>query len=125
MNTVELLPAIRDLYSRHPECRHLQAWELQHVLWSLHCTEDLEDKGDCRRGGRRTPGLARVEDSMTDRRDEERERTRRERDVREGDERRREHVERRFDDLKESWRRNHPSEPEEGGKGRPRKGRPR
>jgi hypothetical protein len=61
------------------------------------------------------------EGSMTDRRDDERERTRREQ---EGDERRREHVERRFDDLKESWRRNHPSEPGEGGKGRPRKGRP-
>jgi len=125
MNTIELLPAIRDLYSRHPEYRHLQAWELQHVLWSLHYTEGLEDKGDCRRGGRRTPELARVEGSMTDRRDDQRERTRREREVREGDERRREHVERRFDDLKESWRRNHPSEPEEGGTGRPRKGRPR
>jgi hypothetical protein len=55
---------------------------------------------------------------MTDRRDNERERTRREQ---EGDERRREHVERRFDDLKEAWRRNHPSEPEEG-PGRPKKG---
>jgi hypothetical protein len=61
---------------------------------------------------------------MTDHRDDERERTRREREAREGDERRREHVERRFDDLKEAWRRHHPSEPEEGGKGRPRKGRP-
>jgi hypothetical protein len=46
MNTVELLPAIRELYSRHPEYRHLQAWELQHVLWSLHYTEDLEDEGE-------------------------------------------------------------------------------
>jgi hypothetical protein len=61
---------------------------------------------------------------MTDHRDDERERTRREREAREGDERRREHVERKFDDLKEAWRRHHPSEPEEGGKGRPRKGRP-
>ena len=66
-----------------------------------------------------------MEGSMTDRRDEERERTRREREAREGDERRREHVERRFDDLKEAWRRNHPSEAEEGGKGWPRKGRSR
>jgi hypothetical protein len=57
---------------------------------------------------------------MTDRRDEERESTRREQ---EGDERRREHVERRFDDLKEAWRRHHPSEHDEGGKDRLRRGR--
>ena len=63
---------------------------------------------------------------MTDRRDEEREITRREREreAREGDERRREHVERRFDDLKEAWRRHHPSEQEEG-KDRPKRGRGR
>lgn len=56
---------------------------------------------------------------MSDRRDE-RERTRREQ---EGDERRREHVERRLDDLKESWRRNHPREEEDTGGNRPRRGR--
>ncbi len=60
---------------------------------------------------------------MTDRRDEEREITRREREAREGDERRREHVERRFDDLKESWRRNHPREEEDSGRDQPRRGR--
>jgi hypothetical protein len=60
------------------------------------------------------------EGSMSDRRDEERERTRREQ---EGDERRREHVERRFDDLKESWRRNHPREEEDTDRDRPRRGR--
>jgi hypothetical protein len=32
VNAVELLPAIRDIYSRHPEFRCLAAWELQHVL---------------------------------------------------------------------------------------------
>ncbi|MBA3426742.1 MAG: hypothetical protein H0U04_19880 [Rubrobacter sp.] len=58
--------------------------------------------------------------SMTDRRnerDDERERIE--------DERRREDEERdrRSDQLKESWRRNHPSEEEEG-KGRPNRGRP-
>ena len=57
---------------------------------------------------------------MTDRRDEERERKRREQD---GDVQRQEDSERRFDELREAWRRNHPSE-EEGGKGRPKKGRP-
>jgi hypothetical protein len=32
--------------------------------------------------------------------------------------------ERRFDELREAWRRHHPSEPEEGGEDRPKKGRP-
>ena len=59
---------------------------------------------------------------MTDRRDdEERERTRREQ---EDDVRRQEDSERRFDELQEAWRRNHPSKPEEGGGDRPKKGRP-
>jgi hypothetical protein len=48
------------------------------------------------------------EGSMTDRRDDERERPDRE------EKRRREERERRSDDLKEAWRRHHPSEPEEG-----------
>jgi hypothetical protein len=43
---------------------------------------------------------------------------------READERRQEESERRSDDLKEAWRRRHPSEREEGGQGRPKKGRP-
>jgi hypothetical protein len=61
---------------------------------------------------------------MTDRRDEERENTRRgTRREQANDERRREDVERRFDDLKEAWRRHHPSEHEEGGKDWPRRGR--
>jgi hypothetical protein len=45
------------------------------------------------------------------RRDQERDRRLREE---EEDESRREEVEKRFDDLKEAWRRHHPSEPEEG-----------
>jgi hypothetical protein len=44
MSAWELLPAIRDLYSRHPEYRRLQSWELQHVLWSLNYTNDLADE---------------------------------------------------------------------------------
>ena len=60
---------------------------------------------------------------MTDgsRRDEERERP--ERPSRE-EEKRREDKEKRSDELQEAWRRNHPSEEEEGGKGPPGRGRP-
>lgn len=60
-----------------------------------------------------------MEGSMTDRSKErdERERTEKDRERRREDEER----ERRSDDLRESWRRNHPSEEEEG-KGRPDKG---
>jgi hypothetical protein len=60
-----------------------------------------------------------MEGSMTDRNNErdERERTEKDRERRrEGEER-----ERRSDDLRESWRRNHPSEEEEK---RPKRGRP-
>lgn len=60
---------------------------------------------------------------MTDRRndhDDER-RDRRPKDE-EADKRLREERNRRSDDLKESWRRNHPSEQEAGGMGRPGKG---
>jgi hypothetical protein len=59
---------------------------------------------------------------MTDRRDDERESTRRR--EHEDDVRRQEDRERRFDELREAWRRNHPSEPEEVVKDRPKKGRP-
>jgi hypothetical protein len=52
---------------------------------------------------------------MTDRRDDERERP-----LREEEPKRREDKERRSDELKESWRRNHPSEKEDGGKDRPK-----
>jgi hypothetical protein len=61
---------------------------------------------------------------MTDRRsrDDEREMPSREEETQ-----RLEDKERRSDELQEAWRRNHPSEKEEGGKGRPgrsRRGRP-
>ena len=55
---------------------------------------------------------------MTNSRDEERERA-----SREEDEKRQEDKERRSSELKESWRRNHPSEKEDEGKGRPWRGR--
>jgi len=41
-----LLPAIRDLYSRLPEMYHLQAWELQWVLYALNYTDELEHEAD-------------------------------------------------------------------------------
>jgi hypothetical protein len=46
MSAWELLPAIRVLYSRHPEYRCLEPWELAQVLWSLRYSEDLEDEGE-------------------------------------------------------------------------------
>ena len=46
MNSVQLLPAIRDLYSKHPEYRHHEAWELAHVLFSLGYTDELLDEGE-------------------------------------------------------------------------------
>jgi hypothetical protein len=61
---------------------------------------------------------------MTDRRSREDER---EKPSREEETQRLEDKERRSDELQEAWRRNHPSEEEEGGKGRPgrsRRGRP-
>jgi hypothetical protein len=46
MSATQLLPAVRDLYSRHPEYRYLAPWELQHPLWSLGYTDDLADEGE-------------------------------------------------------------------------------
>jgi len=46
MNAAQLLPAARDFYSRHPEYRHLEPWELAQVLWSLNYTNDLESEGE-------------------------------------------------------------------------------
>jgi hypothetical protein len=46
MNAAQLVPALRDLYSRLPETYHLQPWELQDVLFSLGYTDDLVDEGE-------------------------------------------------------------------------------
>jgi hypothetical protein len=45
MNAVELLPLIRDLFSRHPEMLTLEPWEMQSALFLLGYTDDLEDEG--------------------------------------------------------------------------------
>jgi hypothetical protein len=41
-----LLAAVRELYSRLPEMRDREAWELQHVLWSLGYTDDLAPEAE-------------------------------------------------------------------------------
>jgi hypothetical protein len=46
MNSWQLLPAIRDLYSRHPEYFDHEPWELVHVLYSLNYTDDLADEAE-------------------------------------------------------------------------------
>jgi hypothetical protein len=46
VNAAQLLPALRDLYSRLPEMYFRQPWELQHVLYPLGYTDELEDEGE-------------------------------------------------------------------------------
>jgi hypothetical protein len=46
VNSAQLLPAIRRLYSRLPETYHLEPWELQHILFSLGYTDDLADEAE-------------------------------------------------------------------------------
>jgi hypothetical protein len=42
----DLLASIRELYSRLPETRNLEPWELQHILWSLGYTDGLAPEAD-------------------------------------------------------------------------------
>jgi len=44
--SVRLLADVRELYSRLPETRLLEPWELQHVLFSLGYTDDLADEAE-------------------------------------------------------------------------------
>ena len=46
MSAAQLLPALRDLYSRHPEMFSLEAWELQSALFVLGYTDELEDEAE-------------------------------------------------------------------------------
>jgi len=41
MSAGEILPLIRDLYSKHPEMRYLEPWELQSALFMLGYVDDL------------------------------------------------------------------------------------
>ena len=44
MSAGEILPLIRDLYSKHPEMRYLEPWELQSALFVLGYVDDLLDE---------------------------------------------------------------------------------
>jgi hypothetical protein len=46
VGSAELLLAIRDLNSRHPEYFHHEPWELQWLLYALNYTDELEDEGE-------------------------------------------------------------------------------
>jgi hypothetical protein len=46
MNAAQLLPAVRDLYSRHPETRTLEAYHLAWILFALGYTNVLEGEGE-------------------------------------------------------------------------------
>jgi hypothetical protein len=41
-----LLAAVRELFSRLPETRCLEPWELQHILYSLGYTDDLAHEAE-------------------------------------------------------------------------------
>jgi hypothetical protein len=42
----DVLALIRELYSRRPEARDLEPYELQALLWSLNHTDELLDEGE-------------------------------------------------------------------------------
>ena len=42
----EILPMLRELFSRQPEARYLEAWELQSLLFSLRYTDGLLNEND-------------------------------------------------------------------------------
>ena len=44
MSAGEILPLLRDLYSKHPEKRFLEPWELQSALFVLGYTDELLDE---------------------------------------------------------------------------------
>jgi hypothetical protein len=46
VNSAQLLPAVRDLYSRHPEMHDLEPWELQSALLVLGYTDDLASEAE-------------------------------------------------------------------------------
>jgi hypothetical protein len=46
MTAPELLPLIRELFSRCPEYRANEPWELQSLLWSLGYADELEGEAE-------------------------------------------------------------------------------
>jgi hypothetical protein len=46
VNAAELLPLVRELFSRDHEYRDRESWELQWLLFSLRYTDELEDEAE-------------------------------------------------------------------------------
>jgi hypothetical protein len=46
VNSTELLPLVRDLFSRYPEMIDLEPWHLQWILYCLNYSDELEDEGE-------------------------------------------------------------------------------
>jgi hypothetical protein len=46
VDAAELLTAVRDLFSRHPEMLTLEPWEMQSALFVLGYADELEDEGE-------------------------------------------------------------------------------
>jgi hypothetical protein len=46
MTSAQILPLLRDLFSKHREMRNREAWELQHILFSLGYTDDLAPEAE-------------------------------------------------------------------------------
>ena len=46
MSAAQLLPLIRDLYSKHPEMFTLEPWEMQSALFLLGYTDELESEAE-------------------------------------------------------------------------------
>jgi hypothetical protein len=46
VNSAQLLPAVRDLYSRHSEMYDLEPWKLQSALFALSYTEELAGEAE-------------------------------------------------------------------------------
>jgi hypothetical protein len=46
MNAWELLPLVREVFSRYPEMRTNAAWEMQSALFVLGYTDELENEAE-------------------------------------------------------------------------------
>jgi len=42
----EILPMLRELFSRRPEARYMEAWELQSLLFLLRYTSELVNEAE-------------------------------------------------------------------------------
>jgi hypothetical protein len=46
MISAEIVPLLRELFSRLPETRYREPYELQTLLWSLGCTDNLAPEAE-------------------------------------------------------------------------------